>query len=698
MRKVTLSQFLWAALAFLVVSALIGVLLAGVAVPAVGAAGVAAKAAPASFDDIPAELEIVVPAEESRMVDADGKLIARFYSYKRVIVPGDQIAPVMREAIVSIEDKKFYNHHGVDPERMLGSMVNNLNSSSTQGASTITQQYVKNMLLEKGLQEGDQDLIDEAQAQTVERKLREARYAISLETKMSKDDILTGYLNVAAFGPTVYGVEAAARTYFSVGAQDLNLSQAALLAGLVQDPVDDDPFTHPEAAQERRNMVLGEMKKDGIINQEEYDEATAISVEDMLKPNARTEGCRGAGSMAYFCDFALDQFLNDETFGDTYAERLHLLKTGGLVIRTTINQELQARAQAAVEARVPKDQPDGLNSALVSVVPQNGYVVAMAQNTDYDNTEVSFNTYSGGGNGFQPGSTFKVFTLLEWFKEGHSAYESVGSSNRSYPVGSFTCNGEVFPASYPSVGDLAGKDGPQTVMRATELSINQAYVSMASKVDYCKIFSGAADLGVVRSDGTPFPPDNPSQIIGGDDGVAPLLMASAFATFANKGVRCAPMGVTSVADRDGKALKEYEPSCQQVIDPTVAAQVATVLKQTAESYGMPIGREYAAKTGTTDNNSNTWMVGFTPQLATAGWAGFASDSARAVQDIWIGDQYFDVVYGGTFIGPMWTQYMGSAAEVGGYGDPVPLTTTYVGSAAPAPTTTAPETNNTQPTN
>lgn len=668
-RTMSVFQFAETLIAFLVLTALLGVLAAGFFLPVVGAAGAAIKAGPASFDEIPSDLELVTPAEESRMLDADGNEITRFYSYRRVVVASDQISQVMKDAIIAVEDRRFYDHHGVDPDGLARAAVNNLTGKATQGASTITQQYVKNMLVERGIQAGDQDQIDEAQEQSGERKLREIRYAMGLEARMTKDEILTGYLNVAPFGPTVYGVEAASRQYFSIPASELNLAQATVLAGITNSPVDNNPLVHPEASQERRDFVLDKMLEENKITRGEYYETKALNVEDILNPDQRREGCNGAaGSMGYFCNYAIEEFMNDAAYGENRAERMHLLETGGLVIRTTINPKLQQDAFAAAIGRVPVEDPSGVNTAIVSVVPQNGYIVAMAQNTYFGpptetnprNTEVNFNSYEnrGGGSGFQPGSTMKIYTLAQWFEEGHSVYETVGSANRTYPQGSLRCAADPgFSPGTFTFQDLPGKDGPRVVLDVMKLSINQGIASMASKIDYCQIFDLAARTGVVDHNGNALGVDTPTQLIGGAESVSPLAMATGYGTFANNGVKCSPMALTEVTDRDGEVIKTYEPNCEQAVSTKTAGQVSTVMRMVADSYDYRLSRPAAAKSGTTDNNANTWMVGFVPQLSTAAWAGFANNSSMPVQDIWINGEYWSSVFGGTFVGPMWVNYM-----------------------------------------
>ena len=485
-RAVRPAQLLALLLAFLSVSSLMGVVTAGMLVPVAGPTALAAKSVPSVFNELPGDLQTVAPAEESQLLDSSGGVIAHFYDKQRIVVPSANIADVMKKAIVAIEDKRFYEHNGVDATGIARALVTNLGDSGRQGASTITQQYVRNSLAERGYLEGDADQVSAATEQTTERKLREIKYALALEKTQSKDEILTGYLNIAPFGPITYGVEAASQRYFSKSASELNYLEAALLAGLVQSPVQYDPLTHPEAAQERRDTVLDTMLEQGVITQEEYDQGVATSVESMLHPTVSSEGCSGAPSaQAYFCDYVLSQFLEDPAFGATRIERERLLKTQGITIRTTLDTAKQDAAYAALTNAIPVGDASGLNDALVSLDPRTGKVLAMAQNTTYGiESGQTMANYSADGN-FQVGSTFKVFTLLEWFKEGHSAYETVGSNNTFYPNGSFKCDGRAITTEGYQVNDLAGKTGSMNVVRATGLSVNQAFVNMASRVDFC---------------------------------------------------------------------------------------------------------------------------------------------------------------------------------------------------------------------
>ena len=662
-RAVRPAQLLALLLAFLSVSSLMGVVTAGMLVPVAGPTALAAKSVPSVFNELPGDLQTVAPAEESQLLDSSGGVIAHFYDKQRIVVPSANIADVMKKAIVAIEDKRFYEHNGVDATGIARALVTNLGDSGRQGASTITQQYVRNSLAERGYLEGDAEQVSAATEQTTERKLREIKYALALEKTQSKDEILTGYLNIAPFGPITYGVEAASQRYFSKSASELNYLEAALLAGLVQSPVQYDPLTHPEAAQERRDTVLATMLDQGVITQEEYDEGIATSVDSMLHPTVSSEGCSGAdSSKAYFCDYVLSQFLEDPTFGATRIERERLLKTQGITIRTTLDTAKQDAAYASLTNAIPVGDASGLNDALVSLDPRTGKVLAMAQNTTYGiESGQTMANYSAGGN-FQVGSTFKVFILLQWFKEGHSAYETVGSANTFYPNGSFKCDGRSITTEGYQVNDLAGKTGTMNVVRATGLSVNQAFVNMASRVDFCSIFETAYDMGITEDGEVPSP--FPANILGSVSG-SPLQMASVFATIANSGQQCKPQSIESVTDRDENVLKEFTADCKEVISPDVANKTAALLTASAGQYytstRLGDGRPFAAKSGTTDGHANTWLTGFTPSLATSAWVGHGDNSSQEVSGVVINGVYHSEIFGETYVGQnIWAPYMTQA--------------------------------------
>lgn len=698
-RAVRPAQLLALLLAFLSVSSLMGVVTAGMLVPVAGPTALAAKSVPSVFNELPGDLQTVAPAEESQLLDSSGGVIAHFYDKQRIVVPSTNIADVMKKAIVAIEDKRFYEHNGVDATGIARALVTNLGESGRQGASTITQQYVRNSLAERGYLEGDADQVSAATEQTTERKLREIKYALALEKTQSKEEILTGYLNIAPFGPITYGVEAASQRYFSKSASELNYLEAALLAGLVQSPVQYDPLTHPEAAQERRDTVLATMLDQGVITQEEYDKGIATSVDSMLHPTVSSEGCSGAeSSKAYFCDYVLSQFLEDPAFGATRIERERLLKTQGITIRTTLDTAKQDAAYASLTNAIPVGDASGLNDALVSLDPRTGKVLAMAQNTTYGiESGQTMANYSADGN-LQVGSTFKVFILLQWFKEGHSAYETVGSANTFYPNGAFKCDGRSITTEGYQVNDLAGKTGTMNVVRATGLSVNQAFVNMASRVDFCSIFQTAYDLGITEDGEVPSP--FPANILGSVSS-SPLQMASVFATIANSGQQCKPQSIESVTDRDENVLKEFAADCKEVISPDLANKTAALLTASAGQYytstRLGDGRPFAAKSGTTDGHANTWLTGFTPSLATSVWVGHGDNSSQEVSGVVINGVYHSEIFGETYVGQnIWAPYMTQALA----GTPVEAVsnanigaTTPQRGATPTPTPSASPTGN-----
>ncbi|MDO5049136.1 MAG: transglycosylase domain-containing protein [Actinomycetaceae bacterium] len=671
-RYVGKGQFATLLTTFLVASVLSGILLAGIVVPAAGAAGIMVKSGPKVFDSLPAEFEILPPSEQSTLLAADGSVLARFYSENRIIVPLDEISPHLQEAIVAIEDRRFYEHEGIDPDGMVRAAVNNLSSDSTQGASTITQQYVKNTLLEAGLQRGDQDLIDAATEQTVARKLREARYALALENKMSKDEILTGYLNIAPFGTNVYGAESSSRLYFSKSAKDLTVPEAALMAGIVKSPTQYDPLYHPEAAKNRRDTVLAAMLAQEMITQEEFDQATALEIEDMLKPDYTPQGCAGAGNAAHFCEYTRQYLLASDKFGKDESERKQKLLRGGITIKTTLNPAMQKAAFEEATNAIPVNDPSGANTALVTREVKTGKILAMAQNTNFgipteadpSATQTNFNVSKamGGGDGFSAGSTLKPFTMLQWFREGHTVWERVGGHPRQFLAHEWNipCAPE-HAADWP-VGDVGGKAGTFNVIDATAQSVNRAYAEMATHLNMCEIFDGMAALGIGKPDGTPYDP-KPAEIIGAP--ATPLALAGAYSALANQGVLCEPMPVTEVLDRNDKPIVTYEPVCNQAVPAKEANQVAAVLQRVASGpfySGTNIGRPHIAKTGTASQNSNLWVAGATPQVATVGWAGYARASSKSLNGIYANGVQYGYVYGGTLTGPMWRSYMARITE------------------------------------
>lgn len=661
-------------LALVLTSGLGGVLMAGLLVPAAASVGAVTNAAEKMIGELPQEVSLPEPSEQSVMRWADGTLMARFYAENRVIVPLDRIAPVMVDAVVAIEDKRFYEHNGVDPTGIMRAAVNNITGGPLEGASTLTQQYVRNSLIEAGRQAGDDVLIDQARETTIGRKLREISLALAVEKQMTKEEILTGYLNIAQFGPSQYGVEAASLHYFAKSAADLDANQAALLAGITQSPNGWDPVKNPEAAERRRNVVLGEMVTQGYIDRPTYDAAIATPVPSMLNVQNTRNGCAQAGSAAYFCEYVVKDLLNNESWGSSREERTQMLYRGGLIIDTTLDPNLQQAGWESLVGAVPVADRSGVDASLVSVQPGTGNIVAMVQNTDWgdtseefpDATQVNLNVgrSHGGGLGYQAGSSFKVFTLVEWVRSGRGLWDSVSQEEKNFRAGSWKipCAPDLVDNYSPN--NLYNATGETTVLQATKLSTNLPFIHMANRLDLCNIMDDAAKLGVERGDGEALEP-RPSAILGTNN-VTPLSMANAFASLAARGNACKPQSITKITDTDGNEYPVPGVQCEQVLEQRVSDRVTYALTQVMTAGGtgdnaILRGRPSAGKTGTANDAANAWFVGYTPQYSTAVWLGHRTGN-RSMQGVRINGRVYSTVYGSTISAPIWRTYMNRAHQ------------------------------------
>ena len=656
---------------FLTLSGVGGVLSAGFATPFVGVTAALTKASAELFEELPSDFNVQQPSQISTLLAADGSEIAQFYAENRIVVPLSEISVNMQNAIVAVEDQRFYQHQGVDPTGMVRALVSNNSGGSRQGASTLTQQYVRNTLIETGLKNDDHKIIKDATESTVARKLREMKFALSLEQKYSKQQILEGYLNIAAFSPSTYGVEASSLHYFNKHAKDLTVAEAALLAGTTNAPSAYDPESQPELAKNRRDWVLSKMLEEKFITQEQYDEA--VSSEIQLDVQEAPAGCGAAGNYAYFCTYVVNEILGSENFGPDVASRRQLLTRGGLKITTTLDRARQSAADGIIQANTPIGDSDGANSTIVSVEPGTGRIQALAQNTNYEDSQLVFaaDAKHGGvelpdGNvGFQPGSTFKALILAEWLKTGHTASQTVNASApRTYAPNTFNipCAPELAAGSW-TVNNVAGTNaGNMSVRDATKQSINVGFTEMLRQLDVCDVTQFAASIGVSKADGSQLDPD-PSLALGAKP-VPPLSMANAYATFASGGKYCKPVAIDSILDASGTSMAVPSADCTQAMDQNVADQTAITLQATSEPGGTAkdagFGRAIAGKTGTTDEAENAWFVGFTPQLSTAVWIGDAKESNKSLAGRTIGGKYFERMYGSDLAVPMWRDYMSQA--------------------------------------
>ncbi|EMY34137.1 penicillin-binding protein [Arthrobacter crystallopoietes BAB-32] len=677
---------------FLAVSVLCGVLTAGLLVPAAAVSASGGTQLVELFEELPGELERGPLDAPSKIYSADGKLIASFYAENREPVALDEVSQHMQDAIIAIEDIRFYEHNGVDVQGLARAAVNNMSGGDLQGASTITMQYVNNVLIDAGVDAGKTaEELTISGTKSVADKVREAKLAITVEREYSKDEILQGYLNIVLFNGQTYGVEAAAQTFFGIPAKELDIAQSAMLAGMVQSPNYFDPVTNPEVTKERRDMVLAAMLKYGKISQAEYDEAKASELDLDLQP--AKSGCTAAAMADYFCSYVEQLVLQSEAFGENATERARLLARGGLKIVTTLDSKLQAEAQEQIEKQVPMGDESGAGSAMVSVQPGTGRILAMAQNTNYSpeqgeaNTELNFNVDAAMGGtpyGFQPGSTMKPFTTVAWLESGRALNQVIDASRTYYPEGydweaSCAPKNTVF-SQWDFKNALPGYARPMTVSDGLRWSVNSATAAQAAMLDLCDIQDAATRMGVHRAvDGEPLDASTPSFILGGQE-VSPLTMAASYATFAAEGEYCEPRALLEVTDAQGNSYELPGEECSQAISPEVAAAISIPLGKLIEDRPgniEPIGVPAAAKTGTTDLSEQTWTVGYTKGISTASWVG-TWQAYSSLNYVPINGVVRSFVDGSSVAGAQWTGYMRAVAEdyeTGDFGD-VPRSMLY----------------------
>ncbi len=663
--------------AFVATAVVAGILGAGLMMPVVGASGSLARSSVDFFDELPEDFATPPLSQQSRILYANGSPMATFYSENRVLVPLSKVAPAMRNATVAIEDSRFYEHNGIDPRGISRALVNNyIAGRDAQGASTLTQQWIKNVLLDQARTNEDEDAVQALLTEDKGRKIREWKLALAAEKKYDKDEILGNYLNIAAFGDGQYGVQTASQHWFGKSASDLALGDAAMLAGMIQSPSRYDPVDDPENARQRRDVVLKRMLDLKMISKAEHDEAAAVPLQDQLDVQPSRNGCEQAQSAAYFCDYVVKVLLADEAFGRNAAARERLLYSGGLTITTTLDRERQKAGSRAVRARLPIDGNQDAAAALSSVEPGTGRIVAMAQNRVYDpgaqadvgGTAINYNVDEayGGLSGFQVGSNYKPFTLATWLMNGKSLSDRISASRSTYRLSSdFTAScSNIAGAAWTPRNSDGNASGTISVEEATYNSVNTAYVHMATQLDLCQIRDTAEKLGVHRADGGELFV-GPSSVLGVNE-IAPLTMASAYAAFAASGRFCNPVAITSVTDRDGKKLGVPEADCRQAIDADVANAVTYALEKTlqigtADDQG--IDRPAAGKTATTNNSTETWFTGYTPALSTSVWVGTPNSDTESLGDLQLaGFEERSSIYGSTIAAPTWHDYMVDALE------------------------------------
>lgn len=659
--------------AFAILSVVAAVLATAASVPAVAMVATGVSDGASVFNGLPDYLKIQPPAQVSTLyAQRSGQEvpIASFFAQDRKDVQWSGTAEVLKSAVIAAEDPRFFEEGPIDVMGTLRAAAANAAGHQLEGGSSITQQYVKNVLVQQcdALTDAQaaQSCYHRVTATTLQRKVQELRYAGEVAKQYSKNQILTAYLNLVGFGGNVYGAQAAAEHFFGVSAAAVTLAQAATLAAIINSPSSlriDEPgnatngaANHYARTLARRNYVLDRMYVNHRITAEQRDAAKATPIQPHL--TAATSGCTGAAAVdaGFFCEYVKDELLNDPAFGKTATDRWVALNRGGLQIYTTLKLGLQQQAQQALDAYIPSTQPGmHLGASNISVEPGTGHIETMVENKTFDEssqagpgaTSVNYNTDAayGGSQGFQTGSAFKAFTIAAWLEAGHTLSEVIDASHHDFPMSDFHSScGSIAGPPWQVTND-EGSASRLTVMAATAQSVNTAFAMMGTKLDLCSILHTAEALGVHAASSANPLTSVPSMILGVNY-ISPLTMATAYAAIADGGVVCTPVAVEKVTGPHGTPRPVSASTCTRGIPASIAAGVAYDLQGvlrnggTAASANPQDGVPMLAKTGTTDHSLQNWLVTSTTKIATATWVGNVSGLVR------LRSEYFHGINGG----------------------------------------------------
>ncbi|MBI1844665.1 MAG: transglycosylase domain-containing protein [Actinobacteria bacterium] len=590
------------------------------------------------------------PLETTFLFDAKGRKLAELSNQEnRVSKKLDEMAPVLVDAVIAAEDRDFFSHRGVNGRAIARALIADLRGRSLQGGSTITQQYVKNVFL--------------SHERTILRKLKEATLAVKLERELTKKEILERYLNTIYLGRGASGVEAASQVYFGKSVTEIDLQEAAYLAGLITGPEPADASRNPDVADQRRNRVLNALVQEGHLTDRERDKLVKVPVRSYVKERTGFRQARVVGEdigARYFVEAVRAELI--AIYGEAR------VSGGGLRVNTTLDLDLQAAAFEGVYGTL--DRPEDPAGALVSL-DTDGRVRAMVGGRDWDVSKVNYAMgTAGGGTGRQPGSTFKPIVLAELVRQGYSV-ESVLDS----------------PAQLIIPGADAGKDwvvnnyggaahGPLNIIDATKVSSNTVYAQLAQVLKPARIAENAKRLGIDSE----VPAE--ASIALGTATVSVMEMADAYLTFATRGLQVEPTLLESVADSNGVVLDEEAPFKRRVLEPEQADVVNMVLQGTVTAGGTGAGANFgkplAGKTGTTTQNGDAWFIGYTPKLATAVWMGYPEGQERRLLNI----HGVATVTGGSLPAGIFRRYMTVVARdsdyIGGFRAPASLTGRLLG--------------------
>lgn len=551
-------------------------------------------------------LEEYHPYEASRVYSKEGDLIAEFYIERRTVIPFSEIPEHAKKAILAVEDSRFYSHPGLDIQGVLRALWADIKAGEiVQGGSTITQQLSKMLFLKP--------------EKSLSRKIKEAIIALQIEKRYSKDEILNLYLNQVYFGSGAYGIEAASQTYFGKNAKDLNLSEAALLAGLPKAPTAFSPFRNPDRSKLRRSHVLKRMVEMGYI---EEDDALKAEKEPLPLP---PKG--GINKAPYFVEF-IRQMMEGKYGHEVY--------TGGLNIHTTLDIKAQEVAEKALQRGLKvineryKKRNVPVQGAIIAIDPRTGYIKAMVGGRDFYETQFN-RAYQALR---QPGSAFKPFVFLTAIDNGFTPDDIIVDDPVSYP-------GHKKGVTWSPRNFSGDFKGPVTLRMAMAESINSVAVKLLDRVGVNTTIEYARKLGV-KSELKPYLP----LALGASD-LTLIEITSAFGVFASQGMRANPMAIIKVTDRMGRVLEENFPVIEEVIKPEVAYLMTDLLKGVIEHgtgrKAKELKRPLAGKTGTTNEYTDAWFIGYSPSLVAGVWVGYddhrsigpGETGARAALPIWI---------------------------------------------------------------
>ena len=715
-KSMSVRRFFTLLLAYLIFCVAGGVVVSGFLSPAVFGINAASRNLMPALKTDNIDFNVNDLPQQSRLYASDGHtVIATFYVQNRIVVPIKDVSDYMQKAVVAREDRRFFEHAGVDTQGVLRAFIQTyIKQGDTQGGSSLTQQYVKNVLMSQAAENNDPIAEYHAQEETIARKMREMLIAVQMEKKYSKAEILQGYLNIAQFGTNVYGVESAARRYFSKSAKDLDPGEAATIAAVTKNPARFDPTVNVKASQEQRDIVLDLMRQENYITQRQYDEYKAKPLDQMLHVQSADAGCQAAGDAAFFCDYVTKQILNSKEFGKSQEERNKLLKEGGLDIYTTMDVNANAAAMKAARDTIPVDDPTGFEVTMAAIRPGTGEVLGFGINRIYDATQNSgggtrtainyaVDQQDGGGWGFPVGSSWKPINMVAWMKAGKSINQPLRTST-SYPETTFACteaDGTPYgfgTGSWHVENASGGTTSPETPLQALIRSHNTTQASMAQQIGLCSIADTAKDMGYHNS-----PKDQmdihsansfqPPMVIGAVQ-ASPLTMANVFATIAAKGVACSPIAMTKVVDKNNRSIKVPKANCHQAIDPGIAETTAYAINQGVVQPGgvasvaqLDGGRKTFAKTGT---HEDKYMLtgGFVPQVAAFVTVGNAEGQV-SFNNKTINGRSFHIWDGVSIAAPAWKDFMNTylaAANIqpdNSYGNPDPRFTGGVQQSQPS---------------